>query len=142
DRDDGHSIRSSRGIPVRELAVPAVYTIADDASLSDMIFDRAEQSPESVPFRRPGPSGGPDVTARRFAAEVAELAKGLIGSGISAGDRVSIMSGTRYEWVALDFAIWTVGAVTVAIYETSAAEQARWILQDSGTTMLIVENEE
>ncbi len=126
---------------MRELAVPAAYTIADDASLSDMVFDRAAQSPESVPFQRPDAAGWTDVTARRFAEEVTALAKGLIGSGVETGDRVAIMSGTRYEWVALDFAIWTVGAVTVAIYETSAAEQARWILEDSGTKMLIVEND-
>ena len=44
----------------------------------------------------------------------------------------ALMSRTRYEWTLLDYAIWAVGAVTVPIYETSSAEQAAWILEDSG----------
>ena len=41
-------------------------------------------------------------------------------SGIEAGDRVALLSRTRYEWTLLDYAIWCAGAVTVPIYETSA----------------------
>jgi long-chain acyl-CoA synthetase len=51
------------------------------------------------------------------------------------------MSRTRYEWVQLDFAIWTAGAVTVPVYETSSAEQVQWILGDSGAAAVIVEND-
>src|SRR5699024_1043990 len=74
--------------------------------------------------------------------EVTALAKGLIASGVQHGDRVALMSPTRYEWVALDFAIWSVGACTAAIYETSSADQAEWILSDSGSRMLIVASDE
>ena len=47
------------------------------------------------------------------------------------------MSRTRYEWTLLDFAIWTAGAVTVPIYETSSAEQVQWILADSGAMAVV-----
>ncbi len=67
------------------------------------------------------------------------LARGLIAAGIAAGDRVALMSRTRYEWTVLDYAIWTAGATTVPIYETSSAEQVEWILTDSGARALIVE---
>ena len=127
---------------MREYVVPASYIINDAASLSDKVFDYAETSPNFVPFQRNIDGTWTDVTAAQFAAEVTEIAKGLIASGIEYGDRVAIMAGTRYEWVALDFAVWTAGAVTVAIYETSAADQAEWILKDSGTKMLVVENDE
>ena len=50
------------------------------------------------------------------------------------------MAKTRYEWTVLDFAIIYCGAVTVPIYETSSAEQVRWILSDSGAVALIVES--
>ena len=60
------------------------------------------------------------------------MAKGLIAAGVQAGDRVGLMAKTRYEWTLVDFAIWTAGAVTVPIYETSSAEQVQWILGDSG----------
>ena len=47
---------------------------------------------------------------------------------------MGLLSRTRYEWTLVDYASWWVGAVTVPIYETSSAEQVRWILQDSGAT--------
>jgi long-chain acyl-CoA synthetase len=49
------------------------------------------------------------------------------------------MSHTRYEWTLLDYAIWAVGAVTVPVYETSSAEQAEWILSDSGAKACFAE---
>jgi long-chain acyl-CoA synthetase len=67
------------------------------------------------------------------------VAKGLIQQGVKVGDRVALMSRTRYEWTVLDFAIFYAGAVTVPIYETSSTEQVNWILQDSGAKHVIVE---
>src|SRR5947207_14468080 len=88
----------------------------------------------------PGGSGGwQDVTARAFRDEVAPLAKGLIAAGIGAGDRVGLMSKTRYEWTLIDYAIWAAGAVTVPVYETSSAEQIAWILSDSAAVACFVE---
>src|SRR5689334_12787957 len=50
------------------------------------------------------------------------------------------MSKTRYEWTLCDYAIWTAGAVTVPIYETSSAEQVQWNLGDSGAVAVILES--
>ena len=55
-----------------------------------------------------------------------------MASGVAAGDRVGIMSRTRYEWSLVDFAIWFAGAVSVPIYETSSPSQVAWNLGDSG----------
>ena len=79
------------------------------------------------------------MTARQFRDEVTALAKGLIAAGIEAGDRVALMSHTRYEWTLIDYAIWTAGAIVVPVYETSSAEQAEWILSDSGARACFVE---
>lgn len=127
---------------MHEFAVPASYRIAEDASLSDNVFRYAKETPRFVPFRRMRAGAWTDVTAAQFADEVTALSKGLIASGVRHGDRVALMAGTRYEWVAVDFALWTIGACTVAIYETSSADQAEWILSDSGTRLLIVETDE
>ncbi|OOK71765.1 long-chain-fatty-acid--CoA ligase FadD15 [Mycobacterium kansasii] len=54
---------------------------------------------------------------------------------------MSIFSATRYEWAILDLAILAVGAVTVPIYETSSAEQVRWVLQDSGAVLAFAETD-
>ncbi|MEU2253113.1 long-chain fatty acid--CoA ligase [Nocardia xishanensis] len=127
---------------MREFEVPASYTIPDDANNSDNVFRHAEQAPNAVLFNVPNGSGGwRDVTAAEFAETVTGVAKGIVASGIELGDRVAIMAPTRYEWAVLDFATWAAGGCTVAIYDSSAAEQAKWILQDSATKLLVVDND-
>jgi long-chain acyl-CoA synthetase len=54
---------------------------------------------------------------------------------------VALMSRTRYEWTLADYAIWTAGAITVPVYETSSAEQVEWILSDSGARAAIAESD-
>ena len=124
---------------MREYSVPASFTIPDDASMADTVYRYEKESPNFVPFQRLENGNWTDITAARFATEVAAAAKGLIASGIELGDRVAILSATRYEWVVLDYAIWSAGGCTVAIYETSSADQAQWILEDSATKLLVVE---
>ncbi|WP_067865245.1 AMP-dependent synthetase/ligase [Nocardia shimofusensis] len=127
---------------MREFEVPASYTIPDDANNSDNVFRHAEQSPNAVLFKVPnGENSWSDVTAAQFATAVTGVAKGLIAAGIELGDRVAIMAPTRYEWALLDFAIWAAGGCTVAIYDSSSAEQAKWILQDSATKLLVLDND-
>ena len=85
--------------------------------------------------------GWADVTYAAFVAEIVAVARGLIASGIAPGDRVALLSRTRYEWTLFDYAIVAAGAVTVPIYETSSAEQVAWILADSGAKAVIVEDD-
>ncbi|HEV8555866.1 MAG TPA: long-chain fatty acid--CoA ligase [Actinophytocola sp.] len=125
---------------MRELAVPSRVTVPDSGGLADLVFTNAAEAPGDVVFRRKDTGGWRDVTAARFRDEVVDLAKGLIASGIGAGDRVAILAATRYEWTLFDFAIWAAGAVPVPIYVTSSPEQIQWILSDSGAVAAVVEN--
>ncbi|WP_346539185.1 AMP-dependent synthetase/ligase [Micromonospora sp. DPT] len=129
---------------MREFSVPPIVTIGDAANLTDPVWDNAEAAPDAVQFVRPAAraegAAQVDVTCRQFRDEVVAVARGLVGSGINPGDRVALMSRTRYEWTLLDYAIWAAGAVTVPIYETSSAEQAAWILADSGAVAVVVES--
>jgi long-chain acyl-CoA synthetase len=124
---------------VREYSVPVLVDVPASASLPDTVFRRAEQEPGAVVMRRKDGAGWPVVTAAEFRDQVVEVAKGLIAAGVEHGDRVALMSRTRYEWTLVDYAIWSVGAVTVPIYETSSAEQVRWILSDSAAKAAFVE---
>ncbi len=127
---------------MRELSVPAEVTVADGERLTDMVIDNARQVPELVSFGRRLPDGEwLDVTAGKFATEVTAAARGLIAEGVRTGDRVALMSATRYEWTVLDYAIWSAGAVCVPVYETSSAEQVDWILTDSGAVAALVETD-
>ena len=127
---------------MREYSSPEVAEISPAATLADVVFERAEREPRAVAIRRKDATAGTawqDVTTAELRTDVAALAKGLIAAGIGAGDRVALLSRTRYEWTVADYAIWSAGAVTVPIYETSSAEQVEWILGDSGARALIVE---
>ena len=125
---------------MREFSLPALAEIPATANLASSIFRRAAEQPQAVMLRRPVADGSwQDVTAGQFKAEVVAVAKGLVAAGIEVGDRVALMSHTRYEWTLIDYAIWTAGAVTVPVYETSSAEQAEWILSDSGARAAFVE---
>jgi long-chain acyl-CoA synthetase len=125
---------------VREFSLPALAEIPATANLASTVFRRAAEQPQAVVLRRPGAEGSwTDVTASQFRDEVVALAKGLVASGVKAGDRVALMSRTRYEWTLIDYAIWTAGAVTVPVYETSSAEQTEWILSDSGASACFAE---
>jgi long-chain acyl-CoA synthetase len=126
---------------MREHSTPALVEIPASANLTGAIFERGGREPRTVVLRRKAADGPAwqDVTAGQFRDEVAALAKGLIGAGIEAGDRVALMSRTRYEWTLCDYAIWAAGAVSVPIYETSSAEQVEWMLDDSGARALILE---
>jgi long-chain acyl-CoA synthetase len=126
---------------VLEYGIPALIEIPDDAGLADVVFSRAAADPNEVMLRRRAGGSWRDVTAEQFRGEVAALAKGLIAAGIVPGDRVALMSRTRYEWTLADYAIWAAGAVTVPVYETSSAEQVEWILSDSGARAAIAETD-
>ncbi|WP_433529248.1 AMP-dependent synthetase/ligase [Micromonospora sp. CA-263727] len=126
---------------MREFSVPPIVTVGDSANLTDPVWDNAEVAPDAVQFRRRGAGGGlVDVTCRQFRDEVVAVARGLVAAGVRPGDRVGLMSRTRYEWTLVDYAVWAAGAVTVPIYETSSAEQAAWILADSGAVACVVES--
>lgn len=124
---------------MREVTVPARAHVAPTDNLTDMIVRNATENPNGVAFRRKEGGVWNDVTAAQFLAEVNALAKGLIASGVEPGDRVAVLSRTRYEWTLLDFAIWSAGAITVPIYETSSPEQIHWILSDSRAVACVAE---
>ncbi|NLU82891.1 long-chain fatty acid--CoA ligase [Rhodococcus sp. HNM0569] len=123
-----------------EFSSPSSFTIPEDASAVDSVFRRAQDEPRGIVFKRQVGSDWTDVTASEFRDQVVGVAKGLIALGIEQGDRIALMSATRYEWPLIDYAVWAAGGVTVPIYETSSADQVRWILEDSGAVALVVEN--
>jgi long-chain acyl-CoA synthetase len=124
---------------VRELHVASTITTLSQNNTADFVFENAANRPNHVALRRRAGATWRDVTAAQFAAEVTDVARGLIAAGIAPGDRVVVMSKTRYEWTVTDIALFSVGAVVVPIYETSSAEQVQWILSDSGARAAFIE---
>ncbi len=127
---------------MREYSVPATTEVGPGEALTDMLAENVAQHGEEVGLRIQRDGRWEDVTWREFGEQVAGVAKGLVAAGVQAGDRVALQATTRYEWTVVDYAIWTAGAVTVPVYETSSADQVAWILSDSGAVAAIVEKAE
>ncbi len=72
---------------------------------------------------------------------VAELSSGLIKSGIEKGDRVAIMAGTCPQWVWADYSILCAAGITVCIYPTLSTKEIAYIINDSGSRILYVQEE-
>ncbi|MDC7121777.1 AMP-dependent synthetase/ligase [Cellulomonas fimi] len=124
-----------------EFHTPLLVEVDPEHNLNDLFASRVRETPDRVVVEHKSQAGGPwiPLTAREFDAEVVAVAKGLVAKGVQPGDRVGIMSRTRYEWSLVDWAAWRAGAVPVPLYETSSAEQVEWILTDSDVTLLVVE---
>ncbi|HEY2205794.1 MAG TPA: long-chain fatty acid--CoA ligase [Pseudonocardia sp.] len=127
---------------MREYVEPAVDEVTDGESLSDAVFQNAEHHPDAVSFLIKNGSGWAPLTAREFAERVSGVSRGLIAEGVEHGDRVAVLSRTRFEWTVIDYAIAAVGGTTVPIYQTSSDEQIDWILCDSGAVAVVVESDE
>ncbi|WP_165521723.1 AMP-dependent synthetase/ligase [Micromonospora zingiberis] len=135
---------------MRETAVEPVVR-GEDGSLAEQVWRNAAEDPDAVQFIRPDPDprswpvrrsgrgGALPVTCRQFRDDVLALARGFLAAGLANGDRVGLLCRTRYEWTLVDYALWSIGVVTVPIYDTSSTDQIRWILADSGAVGCVVE---
>jgi long-chain acyl-CoA synthetase len=127
---------------VREFSVPASFTVGEHDTVVSSVFSHAADDPDHVIIQRLVDGSWTDVTCATVAEQVRATALGLIAEGVQPGDRVAILSATRYEWAIIDFAILSIGAITVPIYETSSAEQVRFVLGDSGAVAAFAETDE
>ncbi|MFR9798422.1 AMP-dependent synthetase/ligase [Streptomyces sp. MS06] len=127
-------------MPESALAPPAVPPLT--CGLADSVFETADREP-TLPMlaRRTAAGAWEEVAAIEVRDEVADLAKGLVACGISPGDRVAIMSRTRYEWTVLCYALWAAGAEVVPIHPASARDQVEFILRDAGCVGVVAEDE-
>ncbi|MET8469358.1 long-chain fatty acid--CoA ligase [Streptomyces sp. NPDC006422] len=127
---------------MRHLASPRLAPPLVSGGLADSVFSAALEAPARTQFSLLGDGGvAQEVSTARFRDEVMAAARGFLAGGVGAGDRVIVMSRTRYEWTLVAYALWTLGAEVVPVYPTSSAEQVRWILYDTDAVGVVVENE-
>ncbi|MDG6101895.1 long-chain fatty acid--CoA ligase [Dactylosporangium aurantiacum] len=133
------------------VAVEPVVNRERAPALAQAVWDNAREDPDAVQFVRPDPDprswpappaprgGALPVSCATFRDDVLAVARGFVAAGVEHGDRVALISRTRYEWTLVDYALWTIGAVTVPVYDTSSREQIEWILGDSEAVGCVVE---
>lgn len=81
-----------------------------------------------------------DVSFAELHERASEVARGLIALGVAGGDRVAVLADTRHEWWQAELGIAAAGAVVVPIYPSSTADECAWVLGDSGSVAVFVEN--
>lgn len=127
---------------MKVFSTPAEVLVDPSLNLTSIVERHRADSSNPLLYRRQmSPGNWQPIHAQQFHQMVTNLAKGMIASGIRPGDRVGIMSRTRFEWTVIDFAIWYAGAVSVPVYETNAAAQAAWALSHSEAVAIFVEDE-
>ncbi len=120
---------------------PAKVTVTDDMTIPGIFRQIAADKADRVAIERKSEiNTWMPITWAQFSAEYRALAKGFLKLGIQAGDRVALMCHTRYEFTLVDFALWSIGASAISIYETDSLDQARWIVDDARCRFAVVEN--
>ena len=83
-----------------------------------------------------------ETSIEDFNQMVNDLAMGLYELGVRKGDKVSLHAENSTEWLVIDQAVLSLGAVVVPIYSTQPGEQIKYILENSGTKVHFVSNDE
>ncbi len=119
---------------------PGMPVTVDTKTLVDLFETAVMEQPQKTILRCRVAGIWHPTTLLQWRTMAANWARGLVAHGIELGDRVGILSNTRREWLIADMAIQMAGAVTVPVYPSILADEVSWILHDSGTTVLFVED--
>ena len=113
-------------------------------SIPDMFLQRVATTPDRPAFAHPAAddSGPVWLTWAQVGERATAIAAGLRALGVEAEDRVAILAGTRLDWVVADLGVMCASAATTTVYPTTEAEEAAFIIGDSGSKVVIAENPE
>ncbi|WP_334122500.1 AMP-dependent synthetase/ligase [Glutamicibacter sp.] len=125
---------------MQEVSVELLTELAPEVNTTNLLLDRVAAGADQPLFRVQRDGTWHDVNAGDFLKDVKRLATTLINDGLQPGDKVAIVSRTRYEWALAEEAIWFAGGVSVPIYETSSPFQIEWILRDSSARVVFAED--
>src|SRR5699024_8468003 len=111
-------------------------------SVGHLLRQRIADSPDAVAYSFPSGIAWDELTWDQLGGRVWALAAGLVDLGVEREDRVSLASTTRIEWVLGDYAIMAAGAATTTIYPTSISDDVAFIIDNSGSKVVIAEDAE
>ena len=110
-------------------------------SVAEVFLFRCNATPDANAFARPEGAGFKWFTWKETAQDVRAVACGLRALGIQDEGRVGLLSGTRLEWITSDLGIIMAGAACTTVYPSSKGDECAYILKDSESQLLIVEDD-
>src|SRR5438477_8763469 len=104
--------------------------------------DAVRDAPAEPAYLEEEAEGWRPVSWDEAAERIEMLARGLLARGVRYGDRIAVLSRTRLEWILLDWAVMSIGAVVVGLYPTSSAKECEYILEHCEAVLAFAEDEE
>ncbi len=137
----------TKPLPPPLTAAPGPTPSVPDASTDILYMPRllraaAEQHGNAVAMREKKFGIWQDITWQEYLDNSEAFAFGLAALGVTAGDRVAIQSDNRPEWLYADVGAGMLRAAIVGFYPTNPAEEVRYLLKDSGSRVLVAEDQE
>ncbi|HEX9164658.1 MAG TPA: AMP-binding protein, partial [Gemmatimonadales bacterium] len=111
-------------------------------TLPQVLAARAAEHPSRVALRHKDLGRWKEYTWADYADHVARAGLALRSLGVAPGDRVAIIGENRPEWIFADLGAQGIGAVVVGVYTTSPAAEVEYLVDHSGTSVVVVEDEE
>ncbi len=109
-------------------------------TIPQLLAERIQKSGPRAAQRRKVDGAWQDVTWADYGRAVREINQGFRSLGLGKGDKVAILSQTRVEWTWTDQAVLALGGISVPIYPSNTADQCEYILENSGASVLVVED--
>lgn len=111
-------------------------------TVPEVLLHRVSATPNNTAYSYPAGSGWKTVSWKEFGEQVKQIAMGLKSLGLAPEQRVAILAGTRYEWIACDMGILCAAGATTTIYPSSLPEDCSYIVSDSDSVFAFAENDE
>ncbi len=109
-------------------------------SLPRLLAGRVQETPDREAYRYPAGDGWRSMTWKQAFERIRSIAAGLLSLGLAREQRVGILSNTRVEWLLTDLGILCAGGATTTVYPSSTPEDCAYILADSETRFVFVED--
>jgi long-chain acyl-CoA synthetase len=77
------------------------------------------------------------LTYAQLASRTRHVATGLLASGIEVGERVALLMENRPEWAVVDYAVLSIGAVTVPLYCSYRPQDMAYVINDAGARVVV-----
>src|SRR5437016_5664770 len=104
--------------------------------------EAVRNAPPTPAYREEGSEGWSPVSWDEATERIDALARGLLAHGVRHGDSVAVLSRTSVDWILLDWAIMSIGAVVVGLYPTRSAPECQYVLVHSEAVVAFAEDDE
>ena len=120
--------------------MPAEILTRKTTSIAQLFARCIQNAPDREAYRYPVGDQWRSMTWRQAGARVHAIAAGLLSLGLAREQRVGILANTRVEWLLADLGVLSAGGATTTVYPSSTAEECAFILADSETRFVFVED--